>query len=108
MVYVGEKGTLMQHRLIPESAHASIRPAAEAAAPVARPPRGMGDRCRGGPPAGSNFVDHAGLLTEACLLGNVAVRAQKKLDWDGVNMKITNDEAANQYLHREYRSGWTL
>ena len=33
------------------------------------------------------------------MLGNVAVRAGKKLDWDGPNMKITNDEPANQLLH---------
>jgi hypothetical protein len=42
------------------------------------------------------------------MLGNVAVRAQKKLLWDGPNMKITNDEAANKYLHRQYRDGWVL
>lgn len=108
VVYVGEKGTMMQHRLTPESRMQAY------GRPPKLLPRSPGhmeewvSACRGGPPAGSNFVDHAGLLTEACLLGNVAVRAQKKLDWDGVNMKITNDEAANQYLHREYRSGWTL
>ena len=42
------------------------------------------------------------------MLGNVAVRAQKLLKWDGPNMKITNDEAANRLLHREYREGWSL
>jgi hypothetical protein len=30
------------------------------------------------------------------------------LEWDGENMKITNVPEANQYLHREYRQGWTL
>ena len=64
--------------------------------------------CRGGPPAGSNFVDHAALVTEVCLLGNVAVRSQKKLRWDGTNLRFTNDKAANQMLRREYRQGWTL
>lgn len=64
--------------------------------------------CRGGPPAGSNFVDHAGLLTEVCLLGNVAVHAGKKLLWDGVNMRFTNDAGANRWLHRNYRPGWSL
>ena len=42
------------------------------------------------------------------MLGNVAVRAQKRLEWDGPNMTITNDESANRYLHREYREGWSL
>jgi hypothetical protein len=66
------------------------------------------DACRGSAPAGANFPDHAGMLSEDCLLGNVAVRAQKKLLWDGKAMKITNDEAANKRLRREYRSGWAL
>jgi len=64
--------------------------------------------CRGGPPAGANFVDHGGLLSEVCLLGNVAVRAQKRLTWDGPGFRFTNDARANQWLHREYRPGWTL
>jgi predicted dehydrogenase len=63
---------------------------------------------KGGPPAMSNF-DYAGPLTETVLLGNVAIRAQgKKLLWDGPNLKITNVPEANQYLRREYRSGWSL
>ena len=66
------------------------------------------DACRGGPPAGANFVDHAGLLSEACMLGNVALRSGKKLAWDGPNLKVTNDDAANQYLRRQYRQGWSL
>jgi hypothetical protein len=48
------------------------------------------------------------LLTEACLLGNVALRAGKKLLWDGPNCRITNDEGANRYLQREYRQGWAI
>jgi predicted dehydrogenase len=55
----------------------------------------------------SNF-EYAGMLTEFILLGNVAIRAGKKLEWDGPSEKVTNDAAANQYLHREYRKGWTL
>ncbi|MHC4431402.1 MAG: gfo/Idh/MocA family oxidoreductase, partial [Planctomycetota bacterium] len=64
--------------------------------------------CRGGPPAGSDFVRHSGLLTETPLLGNIAMRLPKKLLWDGPNMRFTNAESANRYLHRDYRKGWTL
>jgi len=108
VIYIGEKGTLMGHRLIPESKMKAY------GRPPKRLPRSVGhhkewlDACRGGPPAGSNFLDHAGLLTEVCLLGNVALRAGKKLDWNGPAMKVTNDEAANKLLHRPYRQGWTL
>jgi predicted dehydrogenase len=108
VTYIGEKGALMGHRLIPESRMQSY------GRPPKTLPRSVGhykewvDACRGGPPAGANFVDHAGVLTETCMLGNVAVRAQKRLEWDGPNLKITNDESANRYLHREYRDGWSL
>jgi predicted dehydrogenase len=63
---------------------------------------------KGGPPAMSNF-DYAGMLTETVLLGNVAIRAQgERLNWDGPNLKIANVPTANQFLRREYRSGWSL
>jgi hypothetical protein len=62
---------------------------------------------KGGPPALSNF-DYAAVLTETVLLGNVAIRAGKKLDYDGAKMKVTNSPQADQLLRREYRSGWSL
>ncbi|HTU88611.1 MAG TPA: Gfo/Idh/MocA family oxidoreductase [Gemmataceae bacterium] len=55
----------------------------------------------------SNF-DFAGLLTETILLGNVAMRAGKKLAWDGEDMKFPNYSEAEKLLHFEYRKGWTL
>jgi hypothetical protein len=71
--------------------------------------------CKGGKPAGSNFPDHASLLAQVVLLGNLALRpalkeklARVKLHWDGEAMKVTNLPEANQYLRREYRKGWTL
>ncbi|MBN2308434.1 MAG: Gfo/Idh/MocA family oxidoreductase [Candidatus Hydrogenedentes bacterium] len=107
-IYHGENGTMLGYRLIPE---ARMK---EYGTPPEMLPRSVGhykewvDACRGGAPAGADFVQHAGLLTETPLLGNVALRAGTKLQWDGPNLKITNDESANQYLHREYRDGWSL
>jgi hypothetical protein len=108
VVYIGEQGVLMGHRLIPESKMQTY----------GRPPKVLArspgqykewiNACRGGEPAGSDFVAHSGLLTETPLLGNIAMRVEKKLEWDGPNMKFTNDRAANQYIHRKYRDGWTL
>ena len=62
---------------------------------------------KGGPAALSNF-DYAGMLTEFILLGNVAIKAGKKLEWDGPNMKFTNAPDADKFLKREYRKGWSL
>jgi hypothetical protein len=50
----------------------------------------------------------AGPITETILLGGVALRAGKKVEYDSANMKITNFPDANQYLVREYRKGWEL
>ena len=55
----------------------------------------------------SNF-DYAGAMTEAVLLGNVAVRAGKKIHWDAKKLEITNLPEANQYLRTEYREGWRV
>jgi predicted dehydrogenase len=54
--------------------------------------------------------EYAAPLTEVMLLGLVALRAGqgKKIHYDGENMRVTNAPDANQYLHREYRSGWSL
>ena len=69
--------------------------------------------CKGGPAAGSNF-DWAGPMTETVLLGNVALRPQlrdgltrTKLVWDSEQLAFTNLNAANQFLRREYREGWS-
>jgi predicted dehydrogenase len=108
VIYIGEKGTMLGYRVIPESKMKTLRP------PPKTLPRSPGhykefvDACRGGAPAGANFPDHAGVLTEMCMLGNVALRAQKPIAWDGPNLKITNDEKANRFLQREYREGWRL
>ena len=55
----------------------------------------------------SNF-DYAAMLTETILLGNVAMRVGKKLQWDGPNLDVTNCSEAAQYIRTEYRKGWTL
>jgi len=50
-------------------------------------------------------------LTEIMLLTNIAVLNQRKnitLEYDAVNMKITNIPEANNLFHYEYRTGWTL
>lgn len=47
-------------------------------------------------------------VTETINLAAVALRAGKTVHYDSEKMKITNDEEANKYLTREYRSGWEI
>jgi len=63
--------------------------------------------CKGGPKALSNF-DYSGPMTEAVLLGNVALRVGKKILWDSKKLKVTNVPEANSYLRTEYRTGWKV
>ena len=62
---------------------------------------------KAGKPAVSSF-DYAAHLTEICLLGNLAKRMDARLDWDGPNMKVTNNEAANEFVKPKFRKGWEL
>ncbi|HOY20724.1 MAG TPA: Gfo/Idh/MocA family oxidoreductase [Haliscomenobacter sp.] len=72
----------------------------------------------------TSSFDYSGPLTETVLMGNLAIRSynlrkqgannrmefygRQKLLWDGTSMKITNFEDANQFVGRNYRSGWEL
>jgi predicted dehydrogenase len=64
--------------------------------------------CKGGPAAMSNFVDYAARLTEAALLGNVALRAGSRIEWDTANLRVTNHPEANRFVRRQYRRGWEI
>lgn len=107
-MYVGDQGIMLRDRLIPESKRKEF----------GRPPQKLErspghwkeflDACRGGKPAGSNFVDHAAHLAEVVLLGNIAIRMNQKLEWDAVNMKFPNCPEAEEYLNPPYRPGFTL
>ncbi len=65
------------------------------------------EACKGGPTPFSNF-DVAAYLTEIILLGCVAMRVGKKLEWDGPKMMARNAPEAAQYVKRTYRPGWEL
>jgi hypothetical protein len=65
--------------------------------------------CKGQGKASSPF-EYAAQLTETMLLGIVALRAGqgKKILYDGAASNVTNVASVNQYLTREYRSGWAV
>ena len=65
--------------------------------------------CKNGKPADTacNFKYSADMIETMCL-GLVAFRAGKELKYDGKTGKVTNDDAANKFLTKPYREGWTL
>jgi predicted dehydrogenase len=108
VIFIGDKGTIVEGRLVPESKMKDYqKPAKSIPRIVGTHEQNWIDACKGGPAACSNF-EYAGPLTETVLLGNVAIRAGKRIEWDGPNMKITNIPEANEFIGRKYREGWTL
>jgi predicted dehydrogenase len=115
ILFVGDKGKMLvlgwggeSPRLIPEKRMQEYQ------RPPKTLPRSIGHyqewikACKEGTPTESNF-DFAAPLTEALLLGTISVRlGGVKLLWDSAAMRVTNVKEANNYLHYEYRKGWSL
>jgi len=111
---IGDKGKIMcgcygrNPRLIPETAMQEYQ---QPEPTIPRVPEGIIPEwikcCKTGKQPCSNF-EVSGTLTEIVLMGNLAIRSGKRIEWDGPNMKVTNNPEAQKYVHREYREGWTL
>ncbi len=66
------------------------------------------DACLGGEMTESHF-GQTGPMTEAILLGTVAIRQPDQLlKWDHRRMRITSDRTVNRFLQRTYRKGWEV
>jgi predicted dehydrogenase len=110
-LFVGDKGMLWAdydgYHLYPEEQFKDYKP------PAPTIPRSIGHHkewilaCKTGSPTTCNF-GYAGPLTEAVLLGNVAYRTGKRIEWDSDKMQASNCPDAERFLHSEYRKGWTL
>lgn len=120
---VGDKGTLfapgdadggvIKFKLLPEQNFAGYEGPAQSLPRTDEKSPDVGQKkdwiaaIKGGPPGLSNFA-YAGLLTETILLGNLAIRVGKKIEWDGPNMRATNVPEAAQYVTLDYRKGWSF
>ncbi|MCE7065488.1 Gfo/Idh/MocA family protein [Dyadobacter sp. CY326] len=134
MLFTGTKGIISAEmfgnnpRLWPEKQFETVRPNIKPRALVPGGSEGHQQQfvqaCKKGHGTyTSSAFEESGPLTEIVLMGNLAVRSylhrepkadgkgfdfpgRQKLIWDGVNMKITNFDVANQFVKREYRTGW--
>lgn len=52
--------------------------------------------------------EYGGNMMEQNLLGLVAYRAGRKIHYDGAAGRVTDYPAANEFLRKEYRKGWTI
>ena len=111
---IGDKGALYlpgaygdSYRLLPKKDFEGYQPPPKT---LKRSPGHMKDwieACKNGTQACSNF-EYASALTGMVLLGNLAVRAGKKLDWDAANMRATNCSEVDEYIRPAYRKGYEL
>jgi predicted dehydrogenase len=115
-VFVGTEGTLFVNDsycgtspvIYPESLREKARQVAKVYPRVKGGP--TQELCRAvrgeGPMPVSNFVDHSGPLTELVLVGNLAVRTGKKIDWDAAKLAARGMPEVRSMIKRRYRAGW--
>lgn len=106
-VIMSDGTTMAAPRLLPPSRMAQFRE---------RPPRTL-PRAAGNNPysewieaihgsavkPGSNFIDHAADLTEMTLLGNLALRTGKTIDWDPIAGQCKGMPELNSFINKSYR-----
>jgi predicted dehydrogenase len=105
---IGTEGSLLiplgyPPQMFPEEKFKDVKP-------PSLPPRNhyhhFVDACLGGEPTESHFAQ-TGPMTEAILLGTVAIRLPgEKLEWDAGQTRFKNNKQAESLLQRKYREGW--
>ncbi|MFK8113990.1 MAG: Gfo/Idh/MocA family protein [Rubripirellula sp.] len=111
VMFIGSEGNMFanygSYKLFPKEKFADFAP------PEKTIPESIGHHaewiqaCKDGSSTTCNF-DYSGALTETVLLGNVAYRIGKKVDWDAKTLKATNAPEADKYIRKQYRPGWEV
>lgn len=111
-VFVGEKGMLLvnyaDHELLPEDDFADYDPPEPSIPDSVGHHREWVQACKGEREQSLCHFGYSMPISEAVLLGNVAYRSGRKLEWDADAFAIPNAHEAEGYLQRGYRPGWTL
>lgn len=110
VLFEGDKGQMVvdygRYLLLPEKQFDGFMP------PKPTIPKSIGhhrewlEAIRTGGPTTCNFA-YSGALAETVLLGNVAFRSGRKIQWDDKAGK-TDSAEADKWLRREYRGKWQL
>ncbi len=107
-VLIGERGSLViphvaMPKLFPEEKFADYK---IEVVPARNHYTSWADACRGEDKTTSHF-DYAGPLSEAVLLGTIAIRLKgTKLSWNPEAMELTGSPHAKSLLTKSYRAGW--
>ncbi len=113
VMFVGEKGMLFsnydQHHLFPEKDFKDFKPPPKTIPDSIGHHREWVEACKKGDPLGTtcNF-QYAGALSEAVLLGTVAYRVGKPIEWDAAKLEVNDSPEANALIKGHYREGWSI
>ncbi len=116
-MFKGSKGFVVadfeSRMLIPVGDNADLtnlkqRTAATLLPPVGHFQRQWIDACKDPSRKTACDFEYSGNMIEQMLLGLVAYRVGKKLEYDGATGKVTNCPEANEFIGRKYREGWKL
>jgi predicted dehydrogenase len=116
-MFKGSKGFVVadfeSRMLLPVGDNADLtnlkqRTAATLLPPVGHFQRQWIDACKDPSRKTACDFEYSGNMIEQMLLGLVAYRVGKKLEYDGATGKVTNCPEANEFIGRKYRDGWKL
>lgn len=113
VLFIGEKGALVadyeRHRFVQAEKFKDFTP------PPQTIPKSVGhhqewvNACiANDPKAPLCRFDYGGPLSETVLLGCLAFKVGKPLEWDAENLKATNAPEAEEFIKLPYREGWSL
>jgi hypothetical protein len=111
VLFIGDRGQLLadygRRILLPEAQFKGFQPPRPTIPASAGHHREWLLGCKTASPTLCNF-DYAGLLIENNLLGTVAFRVGRRLEWDPENLCARNDPEAGHFIRRTYREGWMI
>jgi predicted dehydrogenase len=111
VLFIGKQGLLLadynRHKLLPENKFAGfVAPAPFIADSIGHHAEWI-KACKTGGATTCQF-DYSGPLSETALLGNVAFRTGKKIDWDSANLRAKGCPEADEFIQHHYREGWKI
>lgn len=107
VLYIGDEGVMFNDRILNKERAKQFENVPKTLRRRGEVMKEWLEAIRGGEPAGSNFPDAMPIL-EFVLLGVLAIRTRKPVEFDPVNCVVKNNPDANELIKANYQNGWTL